>query len=82
MPKPNPWSMRLTILLLSLSGCATAPSESTNVTAVCPVLVDYTHAQQDAVADALDALPLTSPLRGWIQDYIGLRDQVRACRGK
>ena len=45
----------------------------------CPTLVPYSTADQAALAAEIQANPQPQTIR-WIGDYIGLRDQVRACR--
>ncbi len=45
----------------------------------CPTLVTYSKADQAALAAELKTSPKPETVR-WIGDYIGLRDQVRACQ--
>ena len=60
------------LLALTLTGC-------TSVRYVpCPTLVTYSAADQKALAGEITARPQAQTIR-WIGDYIGLRDQVRAC---
>ncbi|KXV13926.1 hypothetical protein [Gluconobacter oxydans] len=64
--------MKWIALALALTGC-------TSVRYVpCPTLVTYSKADQAALAAEIKARPQTQTVR-WIGDYIGLRDQVRAC---
>ncbi|GBR46605.1 hypothetical protein GRO01_26830 [Gluconobacter roseus NBRC 3990] len=64
--------MRWVILALALTGC-------TSVRYVpCPTLVTYSTTDQQALASEITAHPQPQTIR-WIGDYIGLRDQVRAC---
>jgi len=59
--------------LLGLSAC-------TSVQYVpCPTLVTYSKEDQVALAAEIKANPKPATVR-WIGDYIGLRDQVRACQ--
>lgn len=69
--------MRRLILLagLALAGCARV------VPAPCPTLVPYSKADQSALAAELRVHPQPETAR-WIGDYVGLRDQVRACSGR
>ncbi|MBS1065945.1 hypothetical protein [Gluconobacter kondonii] len=65
--------LRKSLLLCAvLTGC-------TSVRYVpCPTLVTYSKADQTALATEIKAHPQPQTVR-WIEDYIGLRDQVRAC---
>ena len=64
--------MRWIVLALALTGC-------TSVRYVpCPTLVTYSTADQQALSGEITAHPQPQTIR-WIGDYIGLRDQVRAC---
>lgn len=47
----------------------------------CPTLVAYSNTDQMELANEINANPRPQVMR-WIGDYIGLRDQVRACRGR
>jgi len=63
------------VIALALTGC-------TSVRYVpCPTLVTYSKADQAALAAEIRAHPGPQTVR-WIGDYIGLRDQVRACSTK
>lgn len=59
--------------LLGLSACSSVQYVP------CPTLVTYTKADQAALAAEIKASPVPETVR-WIGDYIGLRDQVRACQ--
>jgi hypothetical protein len=66
----------LTLLMMSISACATAGSEP-----VCPQLIAYTKAEQARAADELLALPADSIVRAkFMPDYGRMRAEVRACR--
>lgn len=64
------------LALFCLSGCATAPSP---VKTLCLPLKPYTATEQQAMADALDALPPGSPLSAAMADYAAMRAADRAC---
>lgn len=67
--------MRWIVLMLAFTSC-------TSVRYVpCPTLVSYSKADQAALATEIRANPQPQTVR-WIGDYIGLRDQVRACQRK
>lgn len=67
--------MRWLVLSLALTGC-------TSVRYVpCPTIVTYSAADQKALATEIRKNPQPQTVR-WIGDYIGLRDQVRACSKK
>lgn len=64
--------MKWVVLGLALTSC-------TSVQYVpCPTLVSYSNADQKALASEIRKSPQPQMMR-WIGDYIGLRDQVRAC---
>ena len=64
--------MRWIVLAFALTGC-------TSVHYVpCPTLVEYSKADQAVLATEIKEHPQPQTVR-WIGDYIGLRDQVRAC---
>ena len=72
------WKRRLIALMMLplMSGCAGGSSEPEIIT--CPALVTYSSADQAALrAELAAAGPIT---HRFIDDYAGLRDQVRACR--
>ena len=67
--------MRWLVFALALTGC-------TSVRYVpCPTLVTYSAADQKALATEIRENPQPQTVR-WLGDYIGLRDQVRACSKK
>ncbi|GAB6854028.1 hypothetical protein [Asaia astilbis] len=61
------------VSLLGLSSCSSVQYVP------CPTLVAYSKADQAALAAEIKAGPKPETVR-WIGDYIGLRDQVRACQ--
>ncbi|MBM9400368.1 hypothetical protein JUN65_02010 [Gluconacetobacter azotocaptans] len=63
------------LLAALLSGCASQPT----LTPVCPSLIAYSAADEQALRVELDAHQDTPEAHRWIRDYVGLRDQVRAC---
>lgn len=65
-------------MMLPLIGCASTTPEFVHV---CPAIVTYSAAQQDAWGREVKASPPGSMLRTITDDYIGLRDQARACGG-
>lgn len=68
--------LALTMMAMSISGCATANFDAR----VCPHEAVYTRDQQVKLADELKAAgPMT---RQAIKDYGKLRDKARACRGE
>jgi hypothetical protein len=60
---------------MSLGACATEASSSFTL---CPGLRAYTPAFQAEAADELEALPEGSRLIVLVEDYLHLRDQIRA----
>lgn len=62
------------MLLFLLNGCQGC-SHSLN----CPTLVEYSLNEQKAVAEELSEHNLPHTTR-WLSDYVGLRDQVKACQ--
>ena len=71
-----PPAAALMIAMLSLSGCATAGSDS----APCPPVVEYSTAEQTRAAVEVEAMPEEAVLVRMMSDYAVLRDQARACR--
>ena len=65
------------IVMLWLTGCATAGSETR---ATCPPVVDYTAADQARAAAEVDSLPEGAVIVRMLGDYAVLRDQARACQ--
>lgn len=68
--------MLLLLVTIFLGACETAPFETPRA---CVPLREYTLEQQGALADAVDALPESSPLIPAMLDYSRMRDQARAC---
>jgi hypothetical protein len=62
--------------MLSLSACATAPSERV---IICPSVAAYDRAFQARLADEIQRLPPGAALERAMLDYARLRDQARAC---
>lgn len=46
----------------------------------CPPIVEYDKAFNERLADELEALPEGSATIQAIEDYVRLRDQIRACK--
>lgn len=68
--------LALTLLMMSISACATAASDP-----VCPQLIEYSKADQARAADELLALPAAGIVRAkFMPDYGRMRAEVRACR--
>lgn len=67
----------LMIVMLWLTGCATAGSDARTP---CPPVVDYTAADQARAAEEVDSLPEGTVIVQMLSDYAVLRDQARACR--
>jgi hypothetical protein len=59
---------------LLLAACSSVP------VAVCPPLKTYTPEFNQRLAGELEAMPADSATIEAIGDYIGLRDQIRACQ--
>ncbi len=76
----------LLIVATTVAGCATAlpRPQSVQVTrvapAACPQVTQYGRDFMNRVADAEEALPDDNPLVAVVDDWIKMRDQVRACR--
>lgn len=49
---------------------------------MCPTIKAYTTEEQNKAADELDKLAPGSEVGRMVDDYLNLRDQVRACRGQ
>lgn len=67
--------LALTMLALSISGCATAVFDER----ACPRERAYTREQQAKIADELEKAG--PAIQGAMVDYLKLRDKARACRG-
>lgn len=65
--------MKWAFLALALAGCSSVRYVP------CPTIVPYTKVDQAALAAEIKANPQPQIVR-WIGDYIGLRDQARACK--
>lgn len=77
--------------MMLLNGCVLtnfkpAPTSSVSVRSVaplCPELIQYTDAQQQAAADELERIPVDYVMvKVLITDYSNLRAKVRVCAGK
>lgn len=66
--------MRAVVLLLFLTACTGTPIT------ICPPIVPYTKADQQAASAELDTLPKPSTLGRFMTDYGRLRDVLRACQ--
>lgn len=78
MPRSMRFLMLLTALALAaplLSGC-----ESVRYKTVCHTLVTYSLTDQTQLAQELAADPQAVMTHRVVRDYVGLRDQVRACQ--
>lgn len=70
----------LAIGLLWLTACVgVSEPPAAPPSLVCPPLVEYSAEEREAVAQAVEALPEGSPLVGLVDDYLALREMVRAC---
>ena len=73
----SPPTAALLIVMLWLSACATAGSDTR---APCPPVVDYTATDQALAADEVEELPEGAVIIRMLSDYAVLRDHARACR--
>lgn len=64
--------------MVSLSACATAPSEEP----ACPREQEYSKEFLNKLADELDKVAPESPIMIAMIDYGALRNGARACRGE
>ena len=79
--------MRLSTIIvpaLLLTACVNIPKTTpppiiVAPDAVCPLRVEYTQEQQNAIAAAVAALPTNSPLIGALADYHAMRQADLAC---
>ena len=46
---------------------------------VCPLVIEYSRAEQTLIAEEVVALPEDAQIVGWLADYAALREQVKAC---
>ena len=67
--------MKWIVLGLALTSCTSA------YYAPCPTIVSYSDADQKELARDIQKNSQHQVVR-WIGDYIGLREQIRACRGQ
>lgn len=67
----------LLIAMLWLTGCATGASDAR---APCPLVVEYTGAEQARAAAEVEGLPEGAVIVRMLSDYAVLRDQARACQ--
>ena len=63
--------------MLWLTACATGSSDGS---APCPPVVEYTTTDQVRAADEVEAMPEGAVILRMLSDYAMLRDQARACR--
>jgi len=70
----------LGIATLFLTACEGVGSDTPP--SACPLVVDYSRAEQARVADEVAALPEGAVILDWLADYAVLRDQARACTGR
>lgn len=61
--------------IIFLSGCAAATFEGK----ICPPVPDYSIEFQEKIINSIEELPEDSPLILVFDDYLLLRDQIRAC---
>lgn len=61
-----------TTLALLLAGCGA------NSTTVCPPLRSYSQTFSDQLADEIESAPAGAAFPVAVEDYVGLRDQLRA----
>jgi hypothetical protein len=66
----------IVVLALALAGCGS------RIVTTCPPVVTYAPEFQDRLAAELAPLPEGSAMLRVIEDYIALRDQLRACRNE
>lgn len=63
------------VMAAALSACA-----DRSLKPVCPTLITYPASEQKALAAELGREQGNPETMRWIEDYIGLRDQVQACQ--
>ena len=68
----------LAAAMIFLNGCAGVGSDGRH--SACPLVVEYSEAEQARVAAEVAALPEGAVIVSWLADYAVLRDQARACR--
>ena len=77
------WMQRRIVLAAAmtfLTGCAGVGSETPH--GACPLVVEYSPAEQARVAEEITALPEGALIVGWMADYAVLREQARRCHSK
>jgi hypothetical protein len=67
----------LAAAMIFLSACERVGSEDPPL--FCPLVVEYSRAEQSRVAEEVTALPEGALIEGWLADYAVLREQARAC---
>ena len=75
------WRLRPGVLAAAmtfLTGCAEVGFDGRH--SACPLVVEYSEAEQARVAAEVAALPEGAVIVSWLADYAVLRDQARACR--
>jgi starvation-inducible outer membrane lipoprotein len=83
MQRRNAW-MRSTLILLAattlLSACQTVPRD---IVLRCGTIKDLSKEEQARAAEELRKLPPGTVIGGFIvPDWLRMRDEIRACRGK
>jgi len=68
--------LALALMSCALSSCA----HSLAVTSLCIPMKDYSPQEQQKLADAVEALPASSPLVQAMADYGQMRAANRACK--
>ena len=75
------WRLRPGVLaaaIIFLNGCEGVDFDGRH--SACPLVVEYSQAEQARVAAEVAALPEGAVIVSWLADYAVLRDQARACR--
>ena len=70
----------LGIATLFLTACEGVGSDTPP--SACPLVVDYSRAEQARVADEVTALTEGTLITEWLADYAVLREQAWACAGR
>ena len=73
----TPPAAALATVTILLSGCAGVGSD--RYALVCPMVVEYSRAEQGKLANEMAALAKGALIIDWLADYEVLRAQVRAC---
>ncbi len=66
------------IAMLWLAACATGGSD--RPARMCPLVVEYSQAEQARAADEIESLYNETEIIGRLSDYAVLRQQAQACR--